>query len=128
MNNTDEISLTPEYSSTLKNYEMLRESLLQTEVEKKYLLHQALPELQAIYLSKVGKLKLELLESPCPAARQCRPTPSWWCQGRCRCSCSLEVFMQGTYSTSISAGVRIGPGVAPFETTGRSTFSAFHPL
>lgn len=63
MNNTDEISLTPEYSSTLKNYEMLRESLLQTEVEKKYLLHQALPELQAIYLSKVGKLKLELLES-----------------------------------------------------------------
>ena len=62
MNTTDGISLTPEYSSALNEYKMLRESLLRNEEEREYLLHQSLPELQAIYLSKVGKLKLELLE------------------------------------------------------------------
>ncbi len=62
MNSPKERSLTPEYSSALNNYEMLRESLLKAEEEKEYLLHQALPALEAMYLSKVGKLKLELLE------------------------------------------------------------------
>ena len=62
MNATEGISLTPEYSSVLNEYERLRESLLHNEEVREYLLHQALPELQAIYLSKVGKLKLELLE------------------------------------------------------------------
>ncbi len=58
----NEISLTPEYLRALNDYERLRESLLQNEEEREYLLHQALPELEAIYLLKVGKLKLELLE------------------------------------------------------------------
>ncbi len=35
MNNSEEISLTPEYSSALNNYEMLCESLLEAEEEKK---------------------------------------------------------------------------------------------
>lgn len=59
---SSEISLTPEYSSALNDYGLLRESLLKTEEEKEYLIYQALPELRAGYLSKVGKLKLELLE------------------------------------------------------------------
>jgi hypothetical protein len=58
----NEISLTPEHARALDDYERLRESLLQNEEEREYLLHQALPELEAIYLLKVGKLKLELLE------------------------------------------------------------------
>ena len=62
MATTEEISLTPEHSNALNNYEMLRESLLKAEEEKEFLLHQALPALEAMYLSKVGKLKLELLE------------------------------------------------------------------
>jgi len=61
MTTAEGVSLTPEYSSAKRDYELLRESLVKQEEEKTYLLYQVVPELEAIYLAKVGKLKYELL-------------------------------------------------------------------
>lgn len=62
MNMDESLSRTPEYSKAFNQFEVLRESLLKVQEEKEHLISQVLPELEALYLSKVGKLKLELLE------------------------------------------------------------------
>jgi hypothetical protein len=56
------LSLSSEHSEALKQFDLLHESLPKYEHEKNQLLFHEKPHLESLYLSLVGKHKIELLE------------------------------------------------------------------
>ena len=57
----DNLSLTNEYQEAIKKYELLKDALARYEQEKEELLFHKKPHLESLYLSLVGKHKIELL-------------------------------------------------------------------